>query len=223
MPANRPATPVTLYGFWRSLATFRVRAALNLKGVRHEERMVDLLQGEQLREPFHSINPQHVLPVLEHGALRLAQSLAIIEYIDETWAHDPLLPADAAGKARVRALAHITASDAHPLVVPRVRNFMGSDFGIDEAGRTRWARHWLDQGSAAIEAALAAGPAGAYAHGDSVTVADLALVSHVIGVRLFAADLSRAPRLEALADRCLKLDAFARAHPLRQPGAPRTT
>jgi len=223
MPANRPATPVTLYGFWRSLATFRVRAALNLKGVRHEERMVDLLQGEQLREPFHSINPQHVLPVLEHGALRLVQSLAIVEYIEETWAHDPLLPADAAGKARVRALAHITASDAHPLVVPRVRNFMGSDFGIDEAGRTRWARHWLDQGSAAIEAALAAGPAGAYAHGDSVTVADLALVSHVIGVRLFAADLSRAPRLEALADRCLKLDAFARAHPLRQPGAPRTT
>ena len=215
-------TAVTLYGFWRSLATFRVRAALNLKGVRFEERMVDLLQGEQLREPFHRINPQHVLPVLAHGALRLTQSLPIIEYIDETWPRDPLLPADAAGRARVRALAHITASDAHPLVVPRVRNFLGGEFGIDEAGRTRWARHWLDQGSAAIEAALSAGGTGVHAHGDRVTIADLALVSHVIGARLFGADLSHAPRLEALADRCLKLDAFARAHPLKQPGAPQS-
>jgi maleylacetoacetate isomerase len=219
---NGSAITITLYGFWRSLATFRVRAALNLKGIRHEERMVDLLQGEQLREPFHSINPQHVLPVLEHGTLRLTQSLPIIEYIDETWTQDPLLPADAAGRARVRALAQITASDAHPLVVPRVRNFLESDFGIDEAGRMRWARHWLDQGSAAIEAALATGPAGAYAHGDSVTIADLALASHVIGARLFGSDLSRAPRLQALADRCLALDAFARAHPLKQPGAPRS-
>lgn len=220
MPDNGASAAVTLYGFWRSLATFRVRAALNLKGVRYEERMVDLLQGDQLREPFHSINPQHVLPVLEHGALRLTQSLPIVEYIDETWTPDPLLPADAAGKARVRALAQITASDAHPLVVPRVRSFLESDFGIDETGRMRWAHHWLDEGSAAIEAALAAGPSGPYAHGDRVTIADLALVSHVIGARLFGSDLSRAPRLEALADRCLKLDAFARAHPLKQPGAP---
>ena len=222
MPDNGASTAVTLYGFWRSLASFRVRAALNLKGVRYEERMVDLLQGEQLREPFHRINPQHVLPVLEHGALRLTQSLPIVEYIDETWPQDPLLPADAAGRARVRALAHITTSDAHPLVVPRVRNFMGSEFGIDEAGRMRWARHWLDLGSAAIEAALSAGASGPFAHGDRVTIADLALVSHVIGARLFGADLARAPRLEALADRCLKLDAFARAHPLKQPGAPQS-
>ena len=220
MPDNGASTAVTLYGFWRSLATFRVRAALNLKGVRYEERMVDLLQGDQLREPFHSINPQHVLPVLEHGGQRLTQSLPIIEYIDETWTQDPLLPADAAGRARVRALAHITASDAHPLVVPRVRDFLGGEFGVNEAGRMRWARHWLDLGSAAIEAALSAGPSGPYAHGDRVSFADLALVSHVIGARLFGSDLSRAPRLEALADRCLTLDAFARAHPLKQPGAP---
>jgi maleylacetoacetate isomerase len=222
MADNEGASAVTLHGFWRSLATFRVRAALNLKGVGFEERMVDLLQGEQLREPFHCINPQHLLPVLEHGALRLTQSLPVVEYIDETWRQDPLLPADAAGRARVRALAHITTSDAHPLVVPRVRNFLTREFGIDEAGRTRWARHWLDQGSAAIEAALSAGGPGAYAHGDRVTIADLALVSHVIGARLFGADLSQAPRLEALADRCLKLDAFARAHPLKQPGAPQS-
>jgi maleylacetoacetate isomerase len=220
MPDGGPGAAVTLYGFWRSLATFRVRAALNLKGVPYEERMVDLLQGDQLREPFHSINPQHVLPVLEHGGQRLTQSLPIIEYIDETWTQDPLLPADAASRARVRALAQITASDAHPLVVPRVRNLLESDFGIDEAGRMRWARHWLDEGSAAIEAALAAGPSGRYAHGDRVTIADLALVSHVIGARLFGSNLSRAPLLEALANRCLALDAFARAHPLKQPGAP---
>ena len=152
--------------------------------------------------------------------MRLLQSMPIVEYIDETWPEPPLLPRDAAGRARVRALAQITVADVHPLVVPRVRAQLGKDFGIDEPGRLRWARHWFDQGTAAIEQLLAESPPGRYAHGDSVTLADLALVSHVIGVQLFEADLSQAPQLAALAERCLALDAFERAHPRHQRGAP---
>lgn len=162
---------IVLYGYWRSLATFRVRA--------------------------------------------------VIEYIEETWPDEPLLPPDAAGRARVRALAQITTADVHPLIVPRVRNFLKEDSGVDEEGRLRWARHWFDRGSEALEAGLrTSGLSGPYAHGDRVSIADVALVSHVIGARLFEADLSLAPRLEALADRCLALEPFARAHPRAQPGAP---
>lgn len=208
---------VVLYGYWRSLASFRVRAALNLKRVRYTETVVDLDGGEQFAQPYHSLNAQHVLPLLEHNGLRLTQSLAIIEYIDDTWPQDSLLPADAAGKARVRALAQITIADVHPLIVPRVRKFLEQECGLDEAARLKWVRHWFSKGSQAIEARLAGdGLSGAYAHGDQVSLADLALVSHVIGARLFQADLSAAPRLEAVVDRCLALAAFAQAHPLAQ-------
>jgi maleylacetoacetate isomerase len=212
---------VTLYGYWRSLATFRVRAALNLKGIAFTEKIVDLSKGEQFGAQFHALNAQHVLPLLEHDGLRLAQSLAIVEYLDETFAGPPLLPKDAAGRARVRALAQITAADVHPLIVPRVRNYLGSEFSIEEEGRMKWARHWLMVGSEAIEARLAGdGLSGQFAHGDQITIADLALVSHVIGARLFKVELDRAPTLEAIANRCLAMAAFASAHPLRQPGAP---
>lgn len=215
---------VVLYGFWRSLATFRVRAALNLKGLDYTETIVDLTAGEQFDERFHRLNAQHLLPVLEHDGLRLTQSLAIIEYLDETWKNEPLLPADAPGRARVRALAQIAIADVHPLIVPRVRELLEAQFGIDETGRLQWIRHWFDKGSQAIEARLVAdGLSGRYAHGDRVSLADLALVSHVIGARLFQADLRQAPRLEALAERCLELDAISRAHPMAQPGAPRGT
>lgn len=212
---------IHLYGFWRSLATFRVRIALNLKGLAYTETPIDLIKGEQFEAGFHQVNSQHVLPVFEHDGLLLTQSLAIVEYIDDVWPNDPLLPPDAAGKARVRALAQIAAADTHPLVVPRVRNLLESDYGIDEAGRTKWARHWIDKGSSAIEARLTAdGLSGRFAHGDRVSIADLALASHVAGARLFQADLTRAPRLVAIVDHCLTLAAFAKAHPLAQPGAP---
>jgi maleylacetoacetate isomerase len=210
---------ITLHGFWRSLATYRVRAALLLKDLEHTEVMVDLLKGEQFQPDFHRINPQHVLPVLEVDGLRLVQSLPIIEYLDEVYPQSPLLPADAAGRARVRALAQIATADVHPLVVPRVRKRLASDFSANEEQQMQWARHWFDRGSEAIEALLDESN-GRYAHGDCVTLADLALVSHVIGVRLFQADTTNSPRLMAIADHCLTMDAFARAHPMRQPGAP---
>jgi maleylacetoacetate isomerase len=213
---------VVLYGYWRSLATYRVRIALNLKGIEYTETDVDLGKGAQYAPEYHALNPQNALPLFVHDGLKLTQSMAIIEYIEETWPKVPLLPADAAGKARVRALAQITAADVHPLIVPRVRELLERDYGIDEPGRMKWIRHWFDRGTRAIEAALGDGKAGAYAHGDQPSIADLALASHVAGAALFKADLSSAPRLMGILERCMKLDAFKRAHPLAQPGAPAT-
>jgi maleylacetoacetate isomerase len=212
---------VTLYGYWRSLATFRVRAALNLKKIAYSESIVDLSKGEQFAPGYHSLNPQHVLPLLDHDGLRLSQSLAIIDYINDTWPNDPLLPADAAGKARVRSLAQMASADVHPLIVPRVRNFLEQECGLDEPARMKWIGHWITKGSEAIEARLATDKeTGLYAHGDQVSMADLALASHVVGARLFKVDLACAPRLEGIVNRCLQLDGFARAHPLAQAGAP---
>lgn len=212
---------VVLYGYWRSLASFRVRAALKLKGVDYQENIIDLSKGEQFLPPYHSLNPQNVLPLLDHDGLRLTQSLAIVEYINDTWPQASLLPPDAASKARVRALAQIASADVHPLIVPRVRNYLEQECGLDEAARLKWIRHWFNKGTEAIEARIAAdNVAGAYAHGDQVSLADVALASHVVGARLFQADLSNAPRLEGIVNRCLQLDAFAQAHPLAQAGAP---
>jgi maleylacetoacetate isomerase len=213
---------IVLYGFWRSLATYRVRIALNLKGLEYTETNVDLGKGEQYAPAYQAINPQNALPLFDHDGLKLTQSMAIMEYIEETWPKVPLLPPDAAGRARVRSLAQITVSDVHPLIVPRVRDLLEQDFGIDEPGRMKWIRHWFDRGTRAIEAALSDGKSGTYAHGDQPTLADLALASHVAGAGLFKADLTSAPRLMGVMERCMKLEAFARAHPLKQPGAPAT-
>lgn len=211
---------VVLYGYWRSLATFRVRIALNLKRIAYSERTVDLGRGQQFSPAYAALNPQQVLPLLDHDGLQLTQSLAIMEYIDETWPGPPLLPADAAGKARVRSLAQITIADVHPLIVPRVREFLERDCRLDEAKRLQWVRHWFGKGTEAIEARLADGQSGQFAQGDLPSLADAALASHVAGARLFNCDLSAAPRLTATVERCMKLDAFAKAHPLAQPGAP---
>lgn len=213
---------IKLYGFWRSLATFRVRAALNLKGLAYTETIVDLQAGEQFAAAFHQVNPQHVLPALDHDGLLLTQSMPIVEYLDECFPQVLLLPPDAPGRARVRSIAQIAVADVHPLIVPRIRTYLERELGIAEPARLAWIRHWFEQGSKAIEARLnePGAPQGPYAHGAHITLADLALVSHVAGCRLFQADLSMAPRLVALAEACLALDAIARAHPLKQPGAP---
>lgn len=186
----------------------------------YTETIVDLSKGEQHAAAYAAKNPQSLLPTFEHDGLRLVQSLPILEYIDETWPEVPLMPTDRTGRARVRALAQTHIADTHPLIVPRVREWLEHEFHVAEAERLRWIRHWFQRGSAAIEAALLAGPAGAFADGDHVTVADLALASHVVGSRMFQADLSAAPTLVAAAERTLALPAVARAHPLAQPGAP---
>jgi maleylacetoacetate isomerase len=207
-----------LYSYWRSLATFRVRIALELKGVKYEQLWVDLGAGHQLEAGYRAVNPQMVLPslVADDGSV-LTQSMAIMEYLDEVHPSPPLLPADPKGRARVRALSLITVADSHPLITPRVRRHLGSD----EEQRIAWARHWLAAGLDAYEGHLARDAAtGAFCHGDTVTMADLCLVSHAVGCRLFEIALDAHPTVQRIVGRCLADERFARAHPLRQHGAP---
>jgi maleylacetoacetate isomerase len=212
-----------LFGYWRSLATFRVRIALNLKGIATEEVAVDLLAGEQRRPDYVAVNPQMVVPALvDEDGPPLFQSLAILEYLDERHPEPPLLPGDARGRARVRGLAQIVACDSHPLIVPRVREHLANEFGLEEARRLAWCRHWIAAGLRAVEKNLAAhASTGRYCHGDTVTIADICLVSLAVGNTLFEGSMDEFPKAREIVDRCLAEDAFARAHPLRQPGAPR--
>lgn len=211
------------YSFWRSLAAFRVRIALNIKGIVPDEIVtVDLMKGDQCQPAYKAVNPQMLLPALIDGdGPILFQSVAIMEYLDETHPQPPLLPRDPRGRARVRALAAIVASDSHPLVVPRVRNFLEKELKLDEPTRLKWIRHWVDEGLAALEGHLSRDKeTGKFAHGDAVTMADLCLVSQAAGARFFEVDTSPYPTVKRIAETCLAIDAFARAHPLRQPGAP---
>lgn len=211
-----------LYGYWRSLATFRGRIALNLKGIPFEEIDVDLAAGRQHESAYRAVNPQGVLPAMIDGdGPPLFQSLAILEYLEERFPEPALLPADPRGRARVRGLAQIVASDSHPLVVPRIRNFLEHEFKLDEAQRLAWIRHWLGEGLRAIETHLSDEPeTGTYCHGDEPTIADVCLVTLGVGYRLFQGRLEDFPACAAVTGRCLARDEFARAHPLRQPGAP---
>jgi len=211
-----------LYTYWRSLATFRVRIALNLKGVAYTPIYVDLDAGQQRQSNYKSINPQMVVPSLvEDDGNVLYQSMAIMEYLNEVYPEPPLLPADAKGRARVRALSQITVADSHPLIVPRVRNHLAATFGLDESGRMAWVRHWLAAGLDAYEGHLARDAAtGAYCHGDHVTMADLCLVSHAMGYRVFKGALDEHPTVQRIVERCMADERFASAQPMRQPGAP---
>ena len=211
-----------LYSYWRSLATFRVRIALNLKGLKYEAINVDLDGGQQNQADYKSVNPQMVIPSLvEDDGNVLYQSMAILEYLNEIHPEPPLLPDDPRGRARVRALSLITVADSHPLIVPRVRKHLGAAFDLDEEGKVKWVRHWFAAGLDAYESHLARDPAtGAYCHGDRVTLADLCLVSHAAGVRVFKGTLDGHPTVKRIVDTCMADDRFARAHPLRQPGAP---
>ena len=207
-----------LHGFWRSLATYRVRIALNLKGIAVPETMVDLDAGDQHVPSFRAINPMGAVPalVLDDGTV-LTQSLAILEWIEETHPTPPLLPDGATARARVRALCAITAADTHPLVVPRVQGYLGKTFGADDAARKAWAAHWFTLGLQAYEAKVGAGP---FCAGDAPGMADCCLASHVAGSERFGADLQPFPAVRRIQDACMALPAFADAHPLRQPGAP---
>lgn len=211
-----------LYGFWRSLAAFRVRIALNLKGLPYEEIMVNLPQGEQFAAEYKALNPQSVLPVLIDGdGPVLFQSMAILEYLDELHPRPPLLPRAPRDRARVRGLAYIVAADAHPLVIPRIRNYLNKQLGADEKATEDWCRHWIGRACEALEANLASDPrTGKFCHGDAPTLADICLTGHLAGANLFEVDLAPYPNCKRISDNCLAIDAFARAHPLKQPGAP---
>ncbi len=209
-----------LHSFWLSLATYRVRVALNVKGVAFEERPHDLARGEQHAGDFRAINPIGAVPALQGATPEpLTQSLAIIEWLEETYPTPPLMPSDAAGRARVRALFQLTAADTHPLVVPRVRAQLAKRFGADDAAISQWAAHWFREGLAAYEALL---PQGATrCHGTSLSIADLALASHLIGAARFDVGLDDYPRVAAVGEALMALPHIAAAHPDLQVDAPK--
>jgi maleylacetoacetate isomerase len=211
-----------LYGYWRSAATYRVRVAMNLKGLAAQEIPINLDAGEQDAPSFRALNPQGAVPALiVDGLPPLTQSLAILEYLEELHPDPPLLPADARGRARVRALAAAIASDSHPLIVPRVRNYLMQHEGFDAARWRAWQTQWFGAGVRTLEARLSTDPeTGRFCHGDSPSFADLCLMSCVMGVRVFKLDVGALPTVDRIAEACLALDAFARAAPNRQADAP---
>ena len=212
-----------LYGFWRSLASCRVRIALRLKGIAFEEIPIDLMKGDQHADAYKAINPQAVVPslVIDDDA-PLFQSMAILEYLEETHPAPPLLPPDPRGRARVRGLALIAAADSHPLVTPRIRTYLEKILGIEEQKRNAWLQHWTLKGLEAIESHLKnEKETGKFCHGDTVTFADICMAGQVIGATgYFKCDVSGVPTVMRIYEECMKLDAFARAHPLKQAGAP---
>jgi maleylacetoacetate isomerase len=217
------AGPVKLFTFWRSLATYRVRIALNLKGIKPEVVYVDLIKGHQRAPEYKAVNPQMVIPALVDGdGPILFQSLAIIEYLDEVHPHPPLLPTDPRARAFARGIAQIVASDSHPLVVPRIRNYLTDELKLDEPARMKWIRHWISEALRAIESHLANdGMTGRFCCGDQPTIADICVASQAAGARFFEVDLKPYPTFARVVDACMQVEAFAAAHPLKQPDAPR--
>jgi maleylacetoacetate isomerase len=209
---------VTLFGFWRSLAAYRVRMALNLKGIERENVYINLLKGEQFSDEYKKVNPQMVVPALVDGDLVLTQSMAILEYLEEKYPEPALLPADPEGRARVRSIALISAADTHPLVVPRIRRYIMQDMGHSEDELNEWIRHWQEAGLAAMEAAVAGNPAtGKFAHGDSLSFADLCIVPQFGAAAMFGVDTSPYPTLKRIYDACVEIEAIAKEHPSKQP------
>lgn len=208
-----------LFGYWRSLATYRVRIALNLKGIAVPETVIDLDRGDNRTPEFRATNPMAAVPafVLDDGTV-LTQSLAILEWIEETYPTPPLLPQAPADRARIRAWCAMTAADTHPLVVPRVQAYLGQTFGADDAAKQAWAAHWFRTGLEAYEAMLP--HAGSFCWGTTATMADCCLASHVAGAQRFKVDLEPFLAVRRIHDACMALPAFANAHPLKQPGAP---
>ena len=211
-----------LYGNWRSLATYRVRVALALKGVPHEVAAINMQGNEHRGDAFKALNPQGVLPALDdgHGAV-LFQSLAILEYLEEAYPTPALLPSGLAARARVRGLALIVAADAHPLIVPRVREYLQQEAGLHDGELKSWIDRALLTALDAIEANLHASPdTGELCHGDSPTMADICLASHLIAAQFFKCDTTSYSHAQRIFANCNALPAFADSHPLRQPGAP---
>ena len=208
-----------LYGYFRSSAAFRVRIALNLKKLNYESAFIHLRRGDQRQPGFLDINPQGLVPALEIDDTLLTQSLPIIEYLDETYPEPPLLPSDAKGRARVRALAAMVACDIHPINNLRVLRYLLRPLGHDEAAVETWYNHWIAEGFGALERLLAeGGRTGRFCHGDTPGLADIVLVPQVFNANRYQSlDLTPYPTIVRIYQTCLGIDAFAAAHPDRQP------
>lgn len=208
--------PPTLHGYFRSTASYRVRIALNMKGVAYADAFHHLRKGEQRAADYLALNPQGLIPALEIDGAVLTQSLAICEYLDETVAGPALLPADPIARAKVRAAAQLIACDIHPVQNLKILDRLRA-LGLTEDQVKDWARQVIDEGLAAFDRLIAAQD-GPYCFGDQVTLADICLVAQLVNARRFGVDL-RWPRLLAIEAACLALDAFTRAAPQNQPDA----
>lgn len=211
-----------LYSAFRSSASYRVRIALGLKGLGYDYAPIHLTKngGEQFGAAFRALNPQSLVPVLEDGANTLTQSLAIIEYLEETHPQPPLLPPTPAERARVRALAMIVACEIHPINNTRVLGYLTGKLGASEEARLGWYRHWIALGLQALETQIAGSRySGRFCHGDAPTLADCCLVPQLFNARRFDCDLSGYPTLVRIDRACNELPAFQNAAPERQPDA----
>lgn len=209
-----------LYDFWSSSAAYRVRIALALKGLGYERVVINRLNG--IDEPaYDAVNAQGFVPTLEVDGLRLVQSTAILEYLDERWPRPALLPATPAGRARVRALAAVVASDIQPLNNQRVQDALLAEYGFDSAKLQRWYRRWIGDGFAALERMLAASPdTGTFCHGNAPSLADVCLVPQVFNARRWSCDLQPYPTIRRIDEACAALPAFQGAAPERQADCP---
>lgn len=217
------ASDLVLYGYWRSTAAYRVRIALNLKGLAFENRPVHLVRGggEQHAPAYAALNPLELVPSLRDGERTLTQSLAIMEYLDETRPEPPLLPSDAAGRARVRELAQIVACDIHPIGNLRVLQRLVTQFEAPEGEKVAWSRHWIATGFHALETMLARDAAtGRYCHGDTPGLADACLIPQCYNALRWGVPLQDYPTIQRIHAACGELDAFKAAAPEAQPDAP---
>jgi maleylacetoacetate isomerase len=211
-----------LYTFFRSSASYRVRIALNIKGLTYEQAPIHLRRGggEQLAPAYKAINPQALVPALEDNGKILTQSLAIIEYLEDTHPKPPLLPADPADRALVRSMALVIACEVHPIQNLRVLNYVKMEYGQTDEQVNRWAQHWIDLGVTALEQMIVAQPKrGKFCFGATPTLADICLIPQLGNARRYGCDLSKYPTILAIEKNCLALPAFAETAPEKQPDA----
>jgi len=206
-----------LYEGVRSSASFRVRIALNMKGLLYESKVLDLRANEHRQPAYARVNPQEAVPALSDGSHTLLQSMAIVEYLEETHPEPPLLPRRPAERARVRAMAQLVACEIHPLNNTRVLVYLEQDLRLSEQARDRWYSPWVREGFRLLEPMLGDPQTGEFSHGSAPTVADVFLVPQVVNAQRFKVDVADFPRVLRIFERCMKLPAFERAHPANHP------
>lgn len=214
-----------LFAFWRTSATYRVRVAMNLKGLEAEEKQVNLIEGQQHDPAFLKVNPMAAIPALVDRAdgapgEAMTQSLAILEFLEEVAPSPAILPSDPYGRARVRSLSLLLAADTHPFITPRVRKYLGTMTALDDATWKAWQANWIAAGLQGLEKRLAEPGTGRFCHGDTPGMADICMASIIVVARVFGIGVPGIPTVERIMAACEALPAFAKADPRRQVGAP---